>query len=590
MLPKTSYKKELFLYFFIVFVVFTAIITSFQYKREKQYKAQELESILNSYTDFVSSFMQHNRIYETGNYSKLDSIIKILPRDDIRITVIHTNGVVLYDSYHLNYYLMENHKDRPEVREALQSGKGTHIRVSESINQNFYYYAKLFDGYFVRAAVVYSLSVKEFLRVENFFIFFIVFLFLITSSVLLYVSNKIGKSINKLKDFAVKAGKNENIDVPVSFPENELGTIGQEIVNIYKNLRKTNKALANEKEKLIYHLQLSTEGVAIFSKDHQKIVANNRFNQYLSIISDNPLTQTVHYFDVKEFEPIKDFITENIDNASSAWPKKLQIKSCDIIKNNRNFEIQCIIFRDNSYEVTINEVTKILKQKKLKQEMTSNIAHELRTPVSSIKAYLETIITQEDIPHDKIRHFAQKASLQTERLADLIRDISILTKIEEAKDLFDLEVVNLITTINDVLENLNMAIVATNATVTHNIEKDTMLRGNRSLLYSIFHNLLENALKYGGPNVTIKINAFMQEGDTIYFSFANDGVGIEEKHHQRVFERFYRVEEGRARKNGGTGLGLAIVKNAVQFHGGEISVRNYAGGGTEFIFSLTSKT
>ncbi len=583
---KTSYKRKLFLYFFFIFIIFTIVIIVFQYNREKQYKTQELESILDSYTGFVNSFIVHNNIYEKGVFSKLDSIVKILPESDIRITVINLNGDVLYDSFYEEYWNMDNHITRPEIQNAISSNKGANIRLSESTNQNFYYYSRLYEKYFIRAAVVYSISIKEFLQAESLFIYFIILIFFITSGILLYVSDKIGKSILKLKDFALRAGRNESIDLPVKFPDNELGTIGKQIINIYSNLQKSNKELINEKEKLIHHLQVSQEGIALFSSKSEKILANNIFIQYLNLISDTPAIMADYFLEVKEFKPIKNFIKEHLSNEYLSKSEKLPMLKHIVEKNKRVFNIQCIIFHDKSYEVSINDITKAEKQKKLKQQMTSNIAHELRTPVSSIKGYLETLIDNRDINTERQEYFLKKASLQIDRLSELIRDISLLNKIEEATSLFVLEKVNVNKIIEDVVENLHSRIENSGAKVECNFTKTITIKGNKALIYSIFQNLLENSLNYGGENITVTIRKYFEDDNNVFFSFADNGEGIAENHLSRVFERFYRVDKGRARSKGGTGLGLAIVKNAVQFHNGDISVKQRQGGGAEFLFSL----
>ena len=123
-------------------------------------------------------------------------------------------------------------------------------------------------------------------------------------------------------------------------------------------------------------------------------------------------------------------------------------------------------------------------------------------------------------------------------------------------------------------------------TVVHSLNPRIQLRGNYSLLYSIFRNLMDNAIAYAGTNIHINISCFREDEHFYYFSFADTGVGVAPEHLNRLFERFYRVDKGRSRKLGGTGLGLAIVKNAVLIHGGTISAKNNQGGGLEFIFTL----
>jgi len=157
---------------------------------------------------------------------------------------------------------------------------------------------------------------------------------------------------------------------------------------------------------------------------------------------------------------------------------------------------------------------------------------------------------------------------------------------DEAKRLFEKEPSNLYDVVSDVLKDVNLQIEQKECTTINKVMSDCEIQGNRSLLYSIFRNLIDNALAYGGEKLTIEINCYREDEQFYYFSFSDNGIGVAEEHLSRLFERFYRVDKGRSRKVGGTGLGLAIVKNAVLFHRGNISAKNVPGGGLRFIFSL----
>ena len=218
--------------------------------------------------------------------------------------------------------------------------------------------------------------------------------------------------------------------------------------------------------------------------------------------------------------------------------------------------------------------------------MSNNITHELRTPVSSIRGYIETVLECANLSNERKLYFMQKAHAQAVRLTDLIRDVALITKTEEAADLMPREAVNIANVVEDVKEELHELFDKTQTRLFVSLPKNLTINGNYSLVYSIFRNLTENSLRYAGNEIEIHINCYNENDEWAYFSVYDTGCGVAEKHLTKLFERFYRVSEGRTRSDGGTGLGLSIVRNAVMFHSGDISVRNRKEGGLEFLFTL----
>jgi two-component system, OmpR family, phosphate regulon sensor histidine kinase PhoR len=239
--------------------------------------------------------------------------------------------------------------------------------------------------------------------------------------------------------------------------------------------------------------------------------------------------------------------------------------------------------------VVITDITRLEKRRLMKQQLTSNIAHELKTPLASIKGYLETLLSKYPVPPEKQKYFLERAYLQAERLTDLINDVSLLNNIEDAGELFRFKPLNIKLLIDEARENFANRMDQKNIRLLSEVGEQVILPGNESLLYSVFQNLIENSINYGGDGIHIFLKVYHEDDRYFYFSYSDNGNGIPEEHLPRIFERFYRVDHGRTREMGGTGLGLAIVKNAIQLHKGEISVRNKPEGGIEFLFSLARK-
>ena len=225
------------------------------------------------------------------------------------------------------------------------------------------------------------------------------------------------------------------------------------------------------------------------------------------------------------------------------------------------------------------------KENRLRRELTHNISHELKTPVASILGYTDTILESPDISEDMKRLFIERTNVQAKRLSALLQDISALNRMDYAKDMIAVERVDVSALFADILQETTLAVQRREMSVKNYLPQNIIVRGNRSLLYSIFRNLIDNAVNYAGQSTTIEVSATEQQGLWL-FTFSDNGIGIPAEHLPRIFERFYRIDKGRSRDMGGTGLGLAIVKNAVQLHGGTINVSTPATGGLTFEFTL----
>lgn len=579
------FSQRLFLSVIFLFLGYAVCFMLFQYNREKAYKIELLNTQLQNYNNQLCDFLaDHHGV----NSDSMQSYVTTHMMPNLRVTLIEPSGKVVYDNTNANRKSFANHSSRKEVQDALMYGSGYSIsRQSESIQgEEYFYSARYYPPYriIIRSALPYNLSLAEHLQADSGYLWFALIICLVLIFIFYRFTRKLGKSITKLQQFAMKADRNEPIDMDIlqTFPKNELGEISQHIIKIYKRLHRAKEALYIEREKLISHLQTSHEGLGVFTKERQEILVNNLFTQYINNISDRNLRSTNEIFDIPELQPIIEFLNRNEGNFS----KEEKRYAMHLNKNARSFTLECIIFQDMSFEISINDITQEEEQARLKRQLTQNIAHELKTPVSSIQGYLETIISNPNIPQENVRVFLERSYAQSNRLTFLLRDISVLTRMDEAPELVEKEQVNLSKIVENILNEVALGLEEKHITVVNKLPSEVILTGSSSLLYSIFRNLTDNAIAYAGNDIQITINCFREDEKFYYFSFSDTGVGVPEEHLNRLFERFYRVDKGRSRKLGGTGLGLAIVKNAVLFHGGTIFAKNMPKGGLEFVFTL----
>ncbi|MDD7096791.1 MAG: ATP-binding protein [Prevotellaceae bacterium] len=231
---------------------------------------------------------------------------------------------------------------------------------------------------------------------------------------------------------------------------------------------------------------------------------------------------------------------------------------------------------------------------RLKRQLTQNAAHELKTPAASIHGYLESILDNPDMPEKQKQHFLERCYAQSDRMKKLLMDMSALTKLDSMdsavvsndKELQIVDVKQVIANaIDDTMLQLNDKGIEVHLLLPEKIE----IKGDQSLIYSIFRNLVDNVIAYasGATKLDIACRKTTANNKTWYdFTVSDNGVGVGNEHLDRLFERFYRVDKGRSRKLGGTGLGLAIVKNAVAVCGGTVAARHTLGGGLTISFTL----
>ena len=570
-LRKRSYKRQLLSYFAAVFVIFAILLILFQFRSDRNSRKIMLQDRLSCYADMIA---------QSEDYP---STVALFP-PELRVTVIGKDGNVLYDSVE-DESRMDNHGSRPEVKSAVKDKDGGSIRKSDTVGINYFYYAKSYGGYVVRMALPFEYDVKKALRPDSVFILIVVLVFLVALFFIIFLSDKFGEGVTRLHSFAEAAEQGKVDYENMSFPDSELGDIGKQMLESYHRLEQSNQIIALEKERLLLHLHYYEGGIAIFSQERKKVYANAKFVQFVNLMLDRPTPDLDSLWDSEIFRPVAEFVARNTDSRVEYVP----VFQYNVNKGGRVYALQVLVYPDNGCEVSVNDVTDVEKNRVMKQQMTNNIAHELRTPVSSIRGYLETLTVCRDISAEKRNMFLDRAYVQVMRLSDLIRDIGMITKIEEAPEQLHKEKINLKNVFDEVTDELRPRIEEMGILVENALDPALSVNGNPSLIYAVFRNLMENSLKYAGKEIKIHIECYAKGDGYCHFSYYDTGKGVPEEHLSKIFERFYRVSEGRTRDDGGSGLGLSIVRNAIAFHKGDVRALNRKGGGLEFLFSLSER-
>ena len=286
-----SFSRKLFLSVISLFLVFAICFIAYQYQREREYKIELLNTQLQDY---------NSRLYERlNNSAAIEEVTSKYIREhalqDLRVTLIDLQGNVIYDSYKNQNQPLESHLNRPEVQKALKEGNGFDVRrTSETTGLPYFYSATRYGDYMIRSALPYNVSLINNLQADPHYLWFTAAISLLLIIIFYKFTNKLGTSISQLREFAMRADRNEPIEMAMqsAFPHNELGEISQHIIQIYRRLHETKEALYIEREKLITHLQISHEGLGIFTKDKKEILVNNLFTQYSNLISDSNLETT----------------------------------------------------------------------------------------------------------------------------------------------------------------------------------------------------------------------------------------------------------------------------------------------------------
>ena len=538
----TKFFTRFFLPVVVLLVLLTASFLYYHNEKEKSVALMHQQDVMRNINESVYDFMdlRGDKVFNDSCATYLHRYVSHYDKRGLRITIIDAaDGSVVFDSSLPDGAHGVSHADRPEIIQALHGGYGYDVRrLSSLLNEEYFYVATYLPEYdfVVRSSQPY--------------------------------------------EYALNGGRSDDLLLLIV-----AGIIIVVVLLLIYRIVKLAGGAEFATQQLLLHLSTAKEGVAIFDSKRRLVFANPLFSEYADFISSTHLAKVGEILQQPEFAKLRRFI-ENEGYINNNVRETMISESIEL--SGRVFDLRCVLFRDNGFEISINDVTAVEEQSRIKRQLTQNIAHEFKTPVCSIQGYLETIMQNypDNMNEEQMMHFLGRCYSQSNRLSLLVQDISQLNEMTGAVQRVNKEPVNLSQLVNGMLQEVNDKMCALGMRVENDLPDVLMINADTSMLYSIFRNLVDNAMAYAGNGTVIRIACFRSDEQFYYFTFADNGTGVPDEHLSRIFERFYRVDKGRSRKLGGTGLGLAIVKNAVALHGGTISARNAAGGGLEFVFKL----
>ncbi len=544
-------------------------------------------NLRNSYTEEkIEELKNYNNFFETAlNKSENTDINKYLNdfdnNSEIRITVIRESGEVIFDSDE-DFSKMANHSNREEVILALNEGEGISKRFSSTLKQEMIYYGKYYEKnqeiFILRTAIPIS-SIYYFTKniLTNY-----IFIFLIGLGLTIFTAysiiNKLENNYKKIDD-AVSRINNEYYGEKLVIQDEEFKSLINNFNSMSVKISKKIENLEFENNSLNSIFKSMKDGVVVIDDD-KKIFYNNPIVKNLfsveNSLKERKLSDIVRNYELNKFIDL--------------FYKDPKLSTTEIEINDKilQFTINSLKGYSNRFRtgavLIIQDITEIRKLEGIRSDFIGNVTHELKTPLTSIKGFIETLKNSEAVDRKTEMRFYDIIDLETERLSNLINDMLVLSEIETTKGKnIEYKVNKAIEEVVDLLSHLRKE-KKVDIIVNH-AKDDVIIKGDRDRFKQMLINLIDNGIKYNNQGGYVQVSYKIQE-DKLILKVKDNGIGIEEKDIDRIFERFYRADKSRHRGTGGTGLGLAIVKHIVKSFYGEVVINSELNKGTEITIKI----
>ena len=566
-----SVKKKI-LFSMTASVLFSLVITAFLVIMVSNYEYEDnIRQNLKLNNELVINILKN----QNPNNLK-DFFMMNIKGSELRETLIDKDGHVLSDSQ-VDPATMDNHNGRQEVIDARKYGSGSSIRYSNTTKTETMYYATAFgNGYIVRSAITMKSISGILWRYGQIYIIIMIASLIVTIIFSSRLARAIVKPIKDLEDATHRISQGELHERVKVHSEDEIGDLANTFNYMADRLENSFRDTTQKQTELEAVLKSMDSGVIAVDRNFRVMLINPYAKKIFGIDKDiigEKLLKTIRDFELEDIIKNKEYQRE----FTIFWPVKrdLRIKTADIIYGSEHMGTVAVI----------HDITDIKKLENMRSQFVANVSHELKTPLTSIKGFAETLRYVEDA-ETRVK-FLNIINDESERLSRLINDILTLSQIEQTREIKD-EPVDVNAAINQVVMLVKSSADKKNIKLLTAGDKIEGLYGDPDLLKQMLINLVDNAVKYSGEGSEVVISTEMKDGYGV-LSVRDNGIGIPKEHLERLFERFYRVDAARSREQGGTGLGLAIVKHIVLSFKGTVEVESEPGRGSRFIVKLPLK-
>jgi two-component system phosphate regulon sensor histidine kinase PhoR len=579
---------QLYPWFLLIIVISVASVAWYASQSIETFYLQQIREDLTSRARLVQEQVQDN--LDSENHRAIDNLCKQIGKaSSTRITVILPDGKVIADSDE-NPARMENHIDRPEIQDALAKDRGSYLRSSDTLGIKMMYLAiAVKQDNQIQAIIRTSVPVtdiKDTLGSIYQKLFWAGAVIAVCAAVIsLAISKRISRPVEDMTQAATHFADGE-LDHRMALPDTmELAELAKALNKMAEQLNARINMISEERSQIQTILSSMIEGVLAVDSAGHIVSINKAAADFLDLDETGSVGRNIE--EVVRNPQLQQYINDILENKqppetnvfiNNDGGRSLQLHGSGLANKNGN---------RNGAVLVLHDITRTRQLEEVRRDFVANVSHELKTPVTSIKGFIETLLDGSVKEPQQMQRFLEIIAKHADRLNAIIEDLLSLSRLEEESNnrKLSFETINIRPALASAIELSKPKAGQKNIALELSCDEEIVAQINSILIEQAVVNLIDNAVKYSPDSSTIHIIA-ESVANEIVISVSDQGCGIAKEHLGRLFERFYVVDKGRSRKLGGTGLGLSIVKHIAQVHGGTVEVQSAVGKGSTFTVHL----